>query len=66
MQSDVFSSNCPLPSPSSSPPLRLFVLDCVASGCMWVDMKARGVDIVITAPQKGWSGPACAGLVMCR
>lgn len=42
----------------------LFVLDCVASGAMWVDMKAIGVDILITAPQKGWSASPCAGLVM--
>eukprot|EP00808_Paulinella_micropora_P031814 g55900.t1 len=42
----------------------LFVLDCIASGCVWVDMEAVGVDIVITAPQKGWSGPACAGYVV--
>lgn len=42
----------------------LFVLDCIASGCMWVDMKATGVDVVISAPQKGWSGPPCCGLVM--
>jgi aspartate aminotransferase-like enzyme len=42
----------------------LFVLDCIASGTVWVDMKATGVDILISAPQKGWSGPACCGLVM--
>jgi aspartate aminotransferase-like enzyme len=42
----------------------LMVLDCVASGTVWVDMQALGVDALITAPQKGWSGPACAGLVM--
>lgn len=42
----------------------LFVLDCIASGCAWVDMKALGIDVVISAPQKGWSGPACSGLVM--
>lgn len=42
----------------------LFVLDCVASGCVWVDMKASGVDVLISAPQKGWSAPPCAGLVM--
>lgn len=42
----------------------LFVLDCIASGCMWVDMKATGVDVLISAPQKGWSGPPCCGLVM--
>ncbi|HIZ50815.1 MAG TPA: aminotransferase class V-fold PLP-dependent enzyme [Candidatus Pseudomonas excrementavium] len=39
----------------------LFVLDCVASGTLWVDMQACGVDILISAPQKGWSSsPSCA------
>ena len=42
----------------------LFVLDCIASGCVWVDMKATGVDVLVSAPQKGWSGSPCAGLVM--
>jgi aspartate aminotransferase-like enzyme len=42
----------------------LFVLDCIASGALWVDMRAIGVDVLISAPQKGWSGPSCAGLVM--
>lgn len=42
----------------------LFVLDCIASGTTWVDMKATGVDVIISAPQKGWSGSPCAGLVM--
>tara|TARA_R110002020_G_scaffold290928_5_gene506339 strand:+ start:5725 stop:6858 length:1134 start_codon:yes stop_codon:yes gene_type:complete len=42
----------------------LFVLDCIASGCIWVDMKATGVDVLISAPQKGWSASPCAGLVM--
>jgi aspartate aminotransferase-like enzyme len=42
----------------------LFVLDCVASGAMWVDMRATGVDIIVSAPQKGWSSTPCAGLVM--
>lgn len=42
----------------------LFVLDCVASGTVWADMKDLGVDLVISAPQKGWTGPACAALVM--
>lgn len=42
----------------------LFVLDSIASGAIWVDMEACGVDILISAPQKGWSAPACAGLVM--
>lgn len=41
----------------------LFVLDCVASGTIWVDMEACGVDILISAPQKGWSGSPCSGLV---
>ncbi len=42
----------------------LFALDCIASGAIWVDMQALGVDILCSAPQKGWSGPPCAGLVM--
>ena len=42
----------------------LFVLDCIASGTIWVDMAALGVDVLCSAPQKGWSGPPCAGLVM--
>ena len=42
----------------------LFVLDCIASGAIWVDMAALGVDVLISAPQKGWSGPACCALVM--
>ncbi len=42
----------------------LFVLDCIASGCVWIDMKALGVDVLISAPQKGWSAQPCAGLVM--
>lgn len=42
----------------------LFVLDCIASGTLWVDMRDVGVDVLITAPQKGWSGTPCAGLVM--
>ncbi len=42
----------------------LFVLDCIASGCAWVDMAALGVDVLISAPQKGWSSSPCAGLVM--
>lgn len=41
----------------------MFVLDCVASGALWVDMAATGVDILISAPQKGWSGPPCCALV---
>lgn len=43
----------------------LMVLDCVASGAMWVDMEATGVDVLISAPQKGWSGsPACAMVML--
>jgi aspartate aminotransferase-like enzyme len=42
----------------------LFVLDCVASGTLWVDMKDIGIDILISAPQKGWSASPCAALVM--
>jgi aspartate aminotransferase-like enzyme len=42
----------------------LFVLDCIASGALWVDMRAAGVDVLISAPQKGWSSSPCCGLVM--
>lgn len=42
----------------------LFVLDCVASGTIWVDMAAIGVDVLVTAPQKGWSGSPCCALIM--
>jgi aspartate aminotransferase-like enzyme len=42
----------------------LFVLDCIASGAIWVDMVATGVDVLISAPQKGWSGSPCCGFVM--
>eukprot|EP00529_Nitzschia_sp_RCC80_P023960 CAMPEP_0113505352 /NCGR_PEP_ID=MMETSP0014_2-20120614/35265_1 /TAXON_ID=2857 /ORGANISM="Nitzschia sp." /LENGTH=455 /DNA_ID=CAMNT_0000400647 /DNA_START=142 /DNA_END=1509 /DNA_ORIENTATION=+ /assembly_acc=CAM_ASM_000159 len=42
----------------------IFVLDCIASGTVWADMKDLGVDVVISAPQKGWTGPCCAALVM--
>ncbi len=42
----------------------LMVLDCIASGCVWVDMKNCGVDVLISAPQKGWSASPSAGLVM--
>ncbi|EKF75157.1 serine-pyruvate transaminase [Alcanivorax hongdengensis A-11-3] len=42
----------------------LFVLDCIASGAIWVDMKAVGVDVLISAPQKGWSSSPCSALVM--
>jgi aspartate aminotransferase-like enzyme len=42
----------------------LFVLDCIASGTVWVDMTACNVDVLVSAPQKGWSAePGCA-LVM--
>lgn len=41
----------------------LFVLDCVASGALWVNMADIGIDILVTAPQKGWSGPPCGALV---
>lgn len=42
----------------------LFVLDCIASGALWVDMTDLGVDVLLSAPQKGWSGSPCAGYVM--
>lgn len=42
----------------------LFVLDCIASGAMWVDMRSTGVDILISAPQKGWSSSPCCAMVM--
>ncbi len=42
----------------------VFVLDCVASGTIWVDMKDIGVDVLISAPQKGWSASPCSALVM--
>ncbi|MDD2729575.1 aminotransferase class V-fold PLP-dependent enzyme [Malikia sp.] len=43
----------------------LFVLDCIASGTLWVDMQACGIDVLISAPQKGWSGsPACAMVML--
>ena len=42
----------------------LFVLDCIASGTVWVDIPSNGVDVLISAPQKGWSGPPCCALVM--
>ena len=41
----------------------LFVLDCIASGAMWVDMKAVGIDVLISAPQKGWSSSPCCAMV---
>jgi aspartate aminotransferase-like enzyme len=42
----------------------LFVLDCIASGTLWVDMKATGVDVLVSAPQKGWSSSPCCAMVM--
>ncbi|MGP9518156.1 aminotransferase class V-fold PLP-dependent enzyme [Psychrobacter sp. AOP7-C1-14] len=42
----------------------LLVIDCIASGCVWLDMKTLGVDVLISAPQKGWSSTPSAGLVM--
>ena len=41
----------------------LFVLDCIASGAMWVNMEATGVDVLISAPQKGWSSSPCCAMV---
>lgn len=41
----------------------LFVLDCIASGAMWVDMKACSIDVLISAPQKGWSSSPCCAMV---
>jgi aspartate aminotransferase-like enzyme len=42
----------------------LFVLDCIASGAAWVDMQATGVDVLVSAPQKGWTGSPCCAFVM--
>ncbi len=42
----------------------IFVLDCIASGTVWVDMQKNGVDVLISAPQKGWSASPCCALVM--
>ncbi len=42
----------------------LFVLDCIASGAIWVDMESLGVDVLLSAPQKGWSGSPCCAFVM--
>ena len=42
----------------------IMVLDCVASGTVWIDMETLGVDVLVSAPQKGWSSSPCAGLVM--
>jgi aspartate aminotransferase-like enzyme len=42
----------------------IFVLDCIASGNVWTPMKQLGVDVIVTAPQKGWTSPSCAAVVM--
>jgi len=42
----------------------MLVLDCIASGAMWVDMVECGVDVLVSAPQKGWSGSPCCAMVM--
>jgi aspartate aminotransferase-like enzyme len=42
----------------------LLVVDCIASGALWLDMAELGIDVLLSAPQKGWSASACAGLVM--
>lgn len=42
----------------------LLVIDCIASGCVWLDMAALGIDVLITAPQKGWSSTPCAGIAL--
>jgi aspartate aminotransferase-like enzyme len=42
----------------------LLVLDCIASGAIWVDMQATGVDLLVSAPQKGWSSSPCCAMVM--
>jgi aspartate aminotransferase-like enzyme len=42
----------------------LFVLDAIAAGTLWVDMQALDIDVVVSAPQKGWSGPPCCAMVM--
>ena len=42
----------------------IMVLDCIASGALWVDMKKTGVDVIVSAPQKGWSGTPCCALIM--
>jgi aspartate aminotransferase-like enzyme len=42
----------------------LMVLDCIASGAMWVDMQATGIDVLVSAPQKGWSSSPCCAMVM--
>jgi aspartate aminotransferase-like enzyme len=42
----------------------IFVLDCIASGNIWTPMRQLGVDVIVTAPQKGWTSPSCAAVVM--
>jgi aspartate aminotransferase-like enzyme len=42
----------------------MMVLDCIASGALWIDMQTMGIDVLISAPQKGWTASPCAGLVM--
>lgn len=42
----------------------ILVIDCIASGTLWLDMKTLGIDVLVSAPQKGWSGSPCCGLVM--
>lgn len=42
----------------------ILVIDCIASGCLWLDMKKLGIDVLLSAPQKGLSSTPCAGLVM--
>ena len=42
----------------------IFVLDCIASGTLWANMRDLNVDVLISAPQKGWSGTPCCGIVM--
>ncbi|MGB9093054.1 MAG: aminotransferase class V-fold PLP-dependent enzyme [Gallionella sp.] len=41
----------------------IFVLDCIASGAMWIDMKKCKVDVLISAPQKGWSSSPCCAMI---
>lgn len=42
----------------------LMVLDCIASGALWVNMQELGIDVLVSAPQKGWSASPCCGMVM--
>ena len=41
----------------------LLVLDCIASGTVWIDMVDVGVDVLISAPQKDWTSPPSCALV---